>query len=159
MKKIHLGIAGALLHLTLVGLGAAQHPMESPDVLVAYCDFTGANNGWGFFAPSVACDSDVVFLAKTPDGRSRRLALPMASEEGRLRTRTAVAFLGMDDLRVLLGASWSATIFAQMPNAESVTVIASLYDLPPPARYAAGQKPGWHEVYRAEFMRGAEVRR
>lgn len=158
--KIVSGLAA--LHLVMVCLGASQLKVwEWPVVggaLSYYGSLTGSGNGYGFFAPGIGdglkAEFDIerdgsTFIAQLEQRKNREADLRVGNILGILsrnvedeRTRRAVA------------ASWAGKMFAQYPDAKSVTVRLETKGIPEMKDYQAGTRYEWAPFYRAKFVRG-----
>src|SRR5262245_52748200 len=94
----------AVAHLALVVCGAARWlpaPRQSHAErwLLLYGEYSGSNNGYGFFAPSVASPWDVQFSIYADGEGWVEGTLPDSNNEVRLRFHTVLGSLSKDDLR------------------------------------------------------------
>jgi hypothetical protein len=150
--------AGA--HLALVAVGAAGAEFAGagavPSVLAHYGHLTGADNTYGFFAPSVSSQCRVSFTMRDAAGGTWRDEL-VGGEESALsfRSQSAVDAIGKlpDDLRRALSASWAGTMFARHPRAQYVVVEVEVEELPTMSAWRDGARQQWAPLYRATFVR------
>jgi len=150
-------IAAACVHLMLVVCGAAgiavPRKFFAGRLLATYGDYSGANNGYGFFAPSVAPEWRTTFVVCT----SEKLCIdvdhhpPNAEAEALLTTIDSM--YTEPDVRDLLAASWAAVEFGRFPDAHAVIVKSSVFDVPSMAAYRAGQRAEWRNIYGYAFRR------
>jgi hypothetical protein len=157
-------IAAAGVHLALVICGAAGYTPVSPRhlagrVIETYREFTGANNGYGFFAPGVASEWRATFDICGAGMHCMPAAEEQVGREARLLLVTIDGLLGESDLRDLLAASYAARQFARFPHAEVVLVKVEVFALPSMAQYRGGRRPQWRKIYGFAFHRAADGRR
>lgn len=157
-------------HILLVACGAAsllKGPTKNPveDAARAYSKLSGADNGYGFFAPNVGAQFRTVFIMKDAEGREWKQDLKLgSSSEANLRFTGISSQLA--DLppraRHRLLMSFAAMMFGRNPEATTVTVRLELYgfdrsreetDYPTMAEYRAGVRPEWLPVLDATFSR------
>jgi hypothetical protein len=144
--------------LTLVGFGAAgRSPLPARSILAGplrvWGSLSGADQGYGFFAPSVSSDVRAVFEVVGRDGSSRldRFATGRKETDIRLGNIVAMFFSTPEGLRDRLAASWAGSMFARHPGASRVVVRISAYELPPMAAYREGRRPEWRPAYLGTF--------
>lgn len=142
-----LGISAVLVHLVLVGFGAADAVPVSEDHLTGrlietYRAFTGADNGYGFFAPGVAAERRVVLHVF--NGRDwLDVDEGFAGRESSFRLTTMTGLFGEEVLREPLAASWAARALGAVPGASVVLVEVEVYWIPRMAEYRRGERPRW----------------
>jgi len=150
-------IAAAGAHLALVICGAARITPVSPAhfagrIVETYRAYSGANNGYGFFAPGVASEWRATF-----DVCNNGHCIPAAEEqvagESRLLLQTINSLLGESEVRDLLAASHAARLFARYPHPDAVLVKAGVYVVPTMAQYRRGARPQWRDLYGFAFRR------
>jgi hypothetical protein len=117
---------------------------------------TGADAGYGYFAPHVGSEVRVRFTLADNAGREWQDELAAGlNQEGRLRVGSMTGLFPADpEQRVLrhdLAASWAATMFGRHPTARVVIVRVEVYEVPSMAEYRAGLRPGWVQVFAATF--------
>lgn len=171
MKKRHqLLIAFGVGHILLVACGAAgllQGPIDNPveDATRAYAKLSGADNGYGFFAPEVGAQFRTVFIMKDDAGRPWKQDLKLGrSSEANLRfTGISSQIIDMPPgPRHRLLQSFAAMMFGRNPEARTVTVRLEIWgfdrtteiaDYPTMAEYRSGVRPQWLPVLDATFSR------
>lgn len=151
-------LACAIIHLSLAGLSAAHlRPISDSRpagrVLYAYCEITGANNNFGFFAPAVASQVRVRFTLCDKAGQCSLDSLATRSDEVNLKLHTMFSFFTVSEAQDLLARSWAAQMLARHPDAQSISVEAEMFQLPTMTEYSAGRRPEWPQFYRAVFAR------
>jgi hypothetical protein len=115
---------------------------------------SGADSGYGFFAPSVGSQTRAVFTLSDGAGRTWTDTFDEGgNHEVQLRLGSMVSNTSYEGLRRGLAASWSGKLFARHPDAHEVRVRIELYDLPPMDEYRDGARPEWRTVYEATFLR------
>lgn len=158
-QRIWLGIA--LLHLFLVVCGAAGWPLFSSDstagkTLRAYGSLSGADNGYGFFAPGVAAQLRPRFQLEDQAGNVWEDTLEATlSHEASLRLGGAIGMAAYPDLRPDLAASWAATMLGRHPSAVRVTVIIEIMYLPTMEQTKVGEAVEWLQLFEGTFERNA----
>ena len=150
-------IAAAGVHLTLVICGAAGVTPVSPAhfagrVIETYGAYTGANSGYGFFAPGVASEWRATFDVCS-NGHCIPASEEQAAGEGRLLLLTIDGLLAENELRDLLAASHAARQFGRYPHADAVLVKAGVFALPTMEQYRRGARPQWRDLYGYAFRR------
>lgn len=122
---------------------------------------SGANSGFGFYAPNVGALYRPTFLLQDDQGKTWCDSFEQAdSPEARLRFGgIAEAAFGngeaetAPDRRARLVKSWATTMFSRHPSARSLSIVVETYDVPTMAEYRAGQRPNWNVVYQARVQR------
>jgi len=152
----------ALAHLALVVCGAARFlpaPRESraARLVLMYGEYSGSNNGYGFFAPSVASPWDVRFSIYADGEGWVEGASPEGNNEVRLRFHTVLGSLSKDELREPVAASLAAKKFTSYPRAELINTHVRVLDLPTMEEYRAGQRPEWVTVNVYSFAHDPSV--
>ena len=150
--------AVALAHLALVALGAAgirvALPVQVEPAVALYANLSGADNRYGFFAPSVS--SEIRAILDTPTDTGGRTRVNLTDEfdgEARLRVGTQVdQFLRLpEEFKRVLAAMWARKALSSSAAPESVRVIVEVCDLPSMALHRDGASIEWNEIYFAEF--------
>lgn len=165
--KFLLAFAG--LHIGLVAMGAtglqpAQSSTAAGELLSAYSAFSGADNGYGFFA-GVGAQHRTRFFLTDANGKTWSDNLELGSN-----SEASMRFTGISNLlpsmseqdRLAIYKSMAATMFGRHPNAESVTVRMDVWGFAPkdaPADYPSmkqfhdGVRPKWLPVEEVSFQR------
>jgi hypothetical protein len=151
-------IAAACVHLALVICGAAGFvPIPAKyaagRVLTAYGDYSGANNAYGFFAPSVASEWRTTFTVCDGEKHCADVEQQRPNAEGEVLLTTIDALYAEPEVRDLLAASWAAAAFGRYPSAHTILVKGSVFDVPPMAVYRRGRRAQWKNVYGYAFSR------
>src|SRR5262245_11472247 len=121
------------VHLALVVCGAADLWRHAPDVygLDSYGMATGADYGYGFFAPQAAPEPRVTSDLIGPDGATWTATLGTGtSREADLRLGNVASFLFKPAQRRDIAASLATALFARHPSAVQVTVKLETFDPP-----------------------------
>lgn len=166
MTRRHaLATCAAACHLLLVVCGATGwaffggDPAEdnlAEEAVRLYGALSGAENGYGFFAPGVSSQIRATFTLTDAAGRTWTDTLEEGmGAEATLRVGSGVSLAAFDGVRESLARSWAATMFARHPAARSVTIRIDVYDLPTMTDYRAGARPCWLPVYEATAERDA----
>jgi hypothetical protein len=148
----------AFCHLALVGCGAARiTPLASDsragNALQTYCWLSGANTGYGFFAPGVAPQMRATFTLLDSAGRSRTVGPEEGSNmEVTHHLATINHLLSYPAVRGAICASWSGRMFSRYPDAEQIVVHVEMYALPTMDQYRTGHSPRWVTVYEGTFI-------
>jgi len=159
-RKRMAWLAAAGVHLALVICGAAgitpvSTKLAGGRVVETYRAYTGANNGYGFFAPGVASEWRATFDVCSDERHCIPVAREQVGHEARLLLITIDGLLGEDELRDLIAASHAARQFARYPHAEVVLVKAGVFEVPAMAEYRGGERPQWRDLYGYAFHRAA----
>src|SRR5438270_312272 len=115
-------------HLILVVCGAAN--LSAPKWtriagkgLRWYGAVSGADSGYGFFAPGVASQTRATFTLADADGRTWTGDLAAGdNHEVQLRLGAMVSTAASPAIRRKLAASWAGKLFADHPEAEHVQI-------------------------------------
>jgi hypothetical protein len=153
LKPVGVGTAGGAAG----PLGLRERP-EPPafNPLAWYGDMSGANNGYGFFAPGVAPEFRAVFTLIDAEGNQWTDTLVHGkTHEANLRlTGIVCLFPEMPEaLQERLAASWAATMFGRHPKAEHVIIRVDVYNPPTMEQYRAGERPAWKPLSRWVYSR------
>ena len=154
----------AALHAALVVCGASglhfNGPGAIPEVLNYYSVISGAERGFGFFAPSVNSQARITFHILDRSGQISQHTLGEdASDESVLRIDNIgskfwqILDSGNRELRDAFTASWAGKVFASYPEAQEVTINLETYQLVSMDEFRAGKRPEWAKVYAAKFSR------
>lgn len=158
--------AAATCHLILVSLGALQ---VSPGgqgwvgrLVATYAALSGADNVYGFFAPSVGTIFRAKFAITDRDGATTTDVLERGASHEASRRMGYLVDMFWDaehdpKLQRSLVASWAGKMFTRHPEAKSITALLEVYFLPTMAEYRRGSKPGWDPYYQATFVRRSET--
>lgn len=150
-------VAKALLaaaHLIVVGLCALRVGFDGSTLAKRYAALTGAASAHGYFAPDFAPSPLATFEVKERDGRVLTTALePSAGRACEARIQGMVTSTMAEDLasRRAMAASCAGKILGRHPEAESVVVKLSTYDLPTMDETRRGEAPGESVLYEARF--------
>ena len=133
--------------------------MAAGRVVRAYGDFSGANNSYGFFAPSVASEVRARFVLVDPRGLRYGDSLKAGKPEVDLRVHTLLNFFPVNEAQDLFARSWAALMLGRHPGADTVVVLVDIYDLPTMRAWRDGARPSWSPFYRGTFARAANAGR
>ena len=152
-------------HLILIACGAAQVPLGAVggvpgQAAQTYGGLTGADAGYGFFAPSVSAQLRATFVLQDQKGRTWTDTLTSDdNREVQLRIGSMLAHAAEPGrLQEAITVSWAAQLLGRHPTARAVLVRVEAYDLPTMAEYRAGKQPEWALMYEVTFTR-AELAR
>lgn len=151
-------LAAAGAHLALVICGAAgivplSTKYAAGRVLAAYGDYSGANNGYTFFAPSVASEWRTTFTVCDAGSHCTDVEPERPNAEGEVLLTTIDALYAEPEVRDLLAASWAAVAFGRYPAARTVVVKGSVFDVPPMSAWRGGRRAQWRNIYGYAFSR------
>jgi hypothetical protein len=160
VRQFWLGVIAA--HLVLVALGAASFELNDygrwGHALAVYCGLTGADGGYGFFAPGVDGQIHALFDVHEADGRTFTTTMGTgSSHEATLRIGNIVdQFQDFDEdrreeLNRSLSASLAGRIFGRFPKADRVTVRLEHFAPVSMKEYREGARPQWEPMYSATF--------
>jgi hypothetical protein len=145
----------AAAHLVLVVCGAsgllfAGNPHRDGWALRSvrlYGALSGAEAGFGFFAPGVAPQIRATFTLSDASGRTWTDTLERGlSHEARLRVAGSVSLATEPPFRDDLYRSWIGTMFGRHPDARRVVVRLEVFDPPPMDEYRAGVRGRWETI-------------
>jgi hypothetical protein len=160
-KQVFMTLIAAC-HLALVTCGAIHerlvdepHPVGT--ALRCYGGLSGADSGYGFFAPGVAGERRLVCKLTDAEGHSWEDALDMSSagHEVNLRVLPLLLMFSADQsaLGNAMAASMAAEMFGRYPTATQVVVRIEVNVCPSMPEYQAGQRQQWVVGYEATFKR------
>ena len=160
----------ALGHLILVAYGATGKRPVSPanpvgDGIALYSSLSGADNGYGFFAPGVGAQFLTTFVLTDKHGNVWTDTLNLGrTSEANLRftgISNLLPSLEQDQMQAVLH-SMAGTMLGKHPKAETVAVQLEMYgfdrsatesDFPTMKEYQEGNRPEWLPVLEAYFRR------
>jgi hypothetical protein len=153
-------LGAAVVHLGLAIGGAAESDFDGPKGLIStYAALSGADSGYGFFAPAVGTQLRLLFHVVDEQGnRTSDVLETGVSHEADVRVGDLIAVFWLKDqeLQRALAGSWAGRMFGRHPEAQKIVVHLDAYDLPDMDEYRAGRRPGWEPYYEASFVRRAE---
>jgi hypothetical protein len=166
-RRRTLWLAAAAGHLCLVTLGASTFSLRELGlpgrVLDEYGALSGANSGYGFFAPGVTSQLGARFDVIDAEGRTTSASLADGeSHEADLRVGNIIdQFSHIDDdedeesadhVRRSLAASLAGKMFARHPEASAVVVRLELFTPVSMDAWRGGERPRWMPHYSAKFV-------
>jgi hypothetical protein len=160
--KVAFAAVLALGHVILVVFGAASSTPEAdqPNAGIItnsigyYATLSGADNGYGFFAPGVAAELRATFTMTDAQGRTWTDTLESStSHEAELRVTGIVCMYVFERLRGGLLHSWAATMFGRHPEAVEVRIDVEIYDPPTMEEFREGMRAEWEILDTAVFQR------
>jgi hypothetical protein len=146
-------------HLALVICGAAHIPLLPGNnvpgkVLDWYGALSGADSGYGFFAPEVGSQTQAVLILTDDAGRTWTETLEESdNQEVRLRLGSMLSTVEEAPLRRGLLATWAARAFGRHPEAREVIVRIEVFDVPTLAETRDGATPEWQVEFERSFRR------
>jgi hypothetical protein len=161
-----LMVAVAFGHLILVGLGAASLMPDAGNpnsnaagkALATYGALSGADNGYGFFAPGVAPTMRATFTMSDESGKSWTDVLETGtSHEADLRYAGIASVFVMADFPPSLAQSMAAAMFGRHPTATHVVMLIEVSNPPTMAEYREGKRPQWEPLFQAAFSRDQQA--
>jgi hypothetical protein len=161
VRKAALSLAVA--HLVCVLLGALRLWPARPEGLTlsaaawSFLTYSGADNDFAFFSPSVGDQIRARILVSDRAGRTRELRLSTPSNEVNLRIDSMVMATIKTKAEDLFARSWASTILAD-PQAARVAVVLEYYDTPSMPAFRQDRRGVWRETYRADFRHRADRR-
>ena len=153
----------AALHAMLVLCGASGIRLDSfgpvGELLTYYGVLSGAERGFGFFAPAVNTQARASFDIVDKQGLkfSRPLEQGTTSEAALRIGNIGSKFWGVldgdnENLRNSITASWAGKMFALYPQAREITVNFEIYQLTTMEEYRKGKRPRWIKIYEAKYV-------
>lgn len=150
-----------LLHLLFAILGNYQVTVfadeDAEDILTTYQLYSGAAQGYEFFAPEVSGASRVVFNLEYGDGSKATERFPPSDVNSEVRLRVGNVFnqfwdhKSRDNIIRSLTASWAGRYFNTHDSLKKVTVVIEEYQLPTMKLYVDGARSEWLETYSATY--------
>ena len=159
--KIFAVLAG--IHLVLVAASAAHLQIVTPEDpigrgVLAYESFSGADNTFAFFAPSVAPQFRATFTLTDAGGKSWEEAPEQgATREANLRFDSVTNMFSYPHLSRRIAASMAASLFGRRSDAAECEVFVELQDTPTMEAYRDGVRPEWQPVYLRSFYRDTQA--
>lgn len=161
----------SLFHMAMVFLGACHVPSEDlvdrlgmlGKGIVLYSAYSGANTAYSFFAPEIGSELRAFCIAIGPDGHeiAKTLITTSSSHEALIRVNNIVENFWIEDdnedVRRSLAASLAGRSFSDYPQAEKITVLIEVFDLPSMADYRKGAPFRWMPYYSATFNRKTTI--
>jgi hypothetical protein len=150
------------VHLLLVALGAASIEWREHGRvgrwLAVYSGLSGADAGYGFFAPGVGSQVHAVFDVQEKNGHTFTTTLEShSSQEANLRVGNITDQFAdfeedkSEELTRSLSASLAGTIFGRYPRARTVTVRIEQFTPVDMKEFREGKRPRWEPAYSAVF--------
>lgn len=147
-------------HLSLVICGATHHGFDAdkgplPAAMSTYSAVSGANSGYGFFAPGVGAERRLtcVFTDKAGHTWTRMLDMRSQGQEVNVRALPLLLMFSQEELRDAMAASVAAKMLGEHPEAEQVLIRIEMHFVPTMDEYRAGARPEWVVGYEATFTR------
>ncbi len=168
-RKLWLAVAAS--HLCLVTLGASSvrlYDLGLPGrVLDEYGALSGANSGYGFFAPGVTSQLGARFDVVDAEGRTTSASLADGqSHEADIRVGNIIdQFANVDDeedeesaarVRRSLAASLAGKMFARNPEASAVVVRLETFTPVSMEAWRGGERARWMPYYSAKFIHSTQ---
>jgi hypothetical protein len=122
-----------------------------------YGSFTGAANGYSFFAPGVASQMIVNIQWLDGNGNSHKETHDGRGPETELRLTAMALALAQSNSNELLGRAFAAKVLSANPKVTSVTVSVALYVIPTMAEFRRGLMPREQVLYRGVFVRRGDL--
>jgi len=145
----------AACHLALVVCGASGLVFSGPSsadgpvrkTVRLYGALSGADNGYGFFAPGVGPQVLATFTLRDGAGRTWTDTLERGmSHEALHRAGGSPALAVEPAYRDDLVRSWAGTMFGRHPEARRVVVRLELFDPPSMGGYRVGERARWETI-------------
>ena len=170
-RRGYLWLALAAGHLVLVTLGAGSVNLRELGLpgraLEEYGGLSGANSGYGFFAPGVGFQLGARFDVVDGDGVTTPASLATGtSHEADIRVGNIIDQFGTvedeDDeeaaarVRRALAASLAGKVFGRHPEAVAVVVRLETFTPVSMKDWRGGERPRWSPLYTAKFVHHAQ---
>lgn len=149
------------LHLMLVLLGACHFNLGDRggvvDSLIAhYAALSGADSGYGFFAPGVGSQLRANFELETKPGKAIVTSLSQGEHrEFYLRVSNIISTFFEEvadtEIRQSLAASWAGKVLHRYRDCDTITVKLESYHMPSMGQYRKGARGRWLPFYSAKF--------
>lgn len=160
--RLWLGLAGG--HLILVTLGAASVDLYRLGplgrMLDAYSELSGANSGYGFFAPNVYGNAVATFFIRDGQGNTVTAAIETgSSHEADLNAAHLAGKVGPDDPERQRGMAESLArkLFARHLEAVEVRVRFEYIETVSMDDFKSGARPQRTLEYEARFARDGSM--
>ena len=125
--------------------------------LFVWSTYTGAANGYAFFAPVVP-DARRVRVTALCNGQRVSVNTPLNGVESGIRLMTITSLLLQERTEKAAAASWAAYAFGRVQCAEAVLVQVDRYVVPTMAAYQSGARPRWQVTGVHAFAEGRRSR-
>ena len=171
-RRGYLWLALGAGHLVLVTIGAGGVSLRDLGLpgraLEAYGGLSGANSGYGFFAPGVSSQLGARFDVVDGDGATTEASLATGtSHEADIRAGNIIdQFASVDDeedeesasrVRRALAASLAGKMFGRHPDAAAVVVRLETFTPVSMEAWRGGERPRWQPLYAAKFIHSAQL--
>lgn len=152
--KLYYGMA--MLHLAMIILFAAHYAdWGSNNKLMATLattgHFTGSNNIFNFFAPSLSDQPFVVYDVKDSTGKNHVIDLSGKSKDFPNRVNNIYGYLTVPEARLIVSASLAKFVMNQCPSAEKVRVAMVVQKIPTMHGFHAGERSKWIFWFHQDF--------
>ncbi len=131
------------------------------DVFRLYSDYSGAETGYGFYAPNVASQFLVLYTIKDDDGNVIETSLPRHySKEALTRYFTAFdVFMDKidkpdekyDNFMDVIMKSMALKVLEDHPPYRNIEADLLVYDLPVIAEFQAGERPDYAHILHYDY--------
>ena len=157
-RHLLLGLSTGHLVLVVLGVINVNLPELGPigRALGDYSLLSGADNGFGFFAPGVFGQFKAYFDVVDGEGRRTTTSLETgSSHEADLYVDHIASEFDTEDpeLRRSLAASLAGKVFTRHPEAREVVVRIERFESISTAEFRAGERPPQNPFYEATFSR------
>jgi hypothetical protein len=147
----------------LVTCGAFNIPLSFNSglvtkVLLSYTNWTGANNGYGFFSPGIPSQIIAKITSFNRSGEKSVEQLGTGKEEIDLRISTMLFLLDKVDVPNLTSRALAAYTFGHDPEVKQVNVTFSRYIVPSMKDYRQGKQPYLDDFYTSDYALKADLK-
>ncbi len=147
----------AFFHLILVVLAAfGVTPDFGPGIagklIRFYASCTGADSGYGFFAPNVPDQTVAHIISTEADGRMIAEQFDAAQRTTSLRIASLMSVFRRVDLPELQAKLIAAHTFGSRPSAREVQVFIGYYRVPSIREFREGKEPEFEMRYEGTFV-------
>jgi len=125
--------------------------------VVPYGLYTGADNKYAFFAPTVP-SAQRVRVRVLCGAQWIPFEATVNSSESRLRLHTIASLVMHKETEEHVAASWAAFALGSMPCANAALVEVDYYGIPTMDDYRRGDRPGWNLLHVLAFMTKEELK-
>ncbi len=152
----------AVLHLAMVVLFAAHYAdwgtnNKCMTALTTTGHFTGSNNIFSFFAPSLSDQPFVVYDVKDTTGKNHIVDLSGRSNDFSNRVNNIYGYLTIPEARLLISASLAKFVMNQCPSAEKVRIAMVVQKIPTINEFRNGERNQWHFWFHRDFQKNQSL--
>jgi hypothetical protein len=167
VSRYHVYLAWLIIHLLLITAVSCRDVLESFTTapvrhsqtnfgragVNAYLNLAGVENGYGFFAPNIPNQYELVFELHYPDGKIDYDVPHVASDASGLRVATLLDYMGQirdDTVRRIMAKMLTYSLWREHPDAIMIRTFFGSMTVPSPSEFQAGGRNAYRVLYAYE---------